>query len=170
MTSVTHTSKNQNLFLMLCALVAFIAAFRFWFDSPITLGIDPSAERCLPDVHVALLVRDKPTDIQKGDLLFWKPTGALAYLDRNYVLKRVAGVPGDKLEVIDGVVKINGETVVSGLPLIDPEKLKPQDFDRTENIPAGKVFMIGTHPRSNDSRYWGYLPVSSVVGKGYEIF
>ena len=161
--------KQQRRFMAACALLAFFVAYRFWFDSPITLGIDPNAESCLPDVHVALLVRDKPESIQKGDLLFWKPAGPLAHLDRTYVLKRVAGIPGDRLEVQDGIVRINGHQVVSGLALINPEKVTVKDFDRTETSPDGHVFMIGTHPLSNDSRYWGYLPVAQVVGKGYKL-
>lgn len=156
--------------MLACALVAFFMGYRFWFDSPVTLAFDPNAESCLPDVHVALLVRDAPEHIQSGDLLYWKPTGALSHLDRAYVLKRVAGVGGDHLEVLDGIVRINGHQVVSGLALINSEKVSVKDFDRSEIIPKGHVFMIGTHPLSNDSRYWGYLPLAQVVGKGYKVF
>ena len=36
-------------------------------------------------------------------------------------------------------------------------------------MPAGKVFVIGTHPNSDDSRYWGYLEVKSLEGVAFKL-
>ena len=75
-----------------------------------------------------------------------------------------------KMAVQYSNVLINGKLVSEGLPLVDTTKVSLRAFERDEVIPQGKFFMTGTHPLSNDSRYWGYLEASTVVGKGYKIF
>ena len=102
--------------------------------------------------------------------MFWKPAGALNYIKQEFVLKRVMGIPGDHLQIKDGIVKINNSIVASGFSLLDNKKIHVSAFARDEVIPPGHVFMVGTHPRSNDSRYWGYLKTQDIVGRGYKIF
>lgn len=162
--------KKQRRIVWGALLVALLAMNYYWFKSPVTIGFDPNDEKCLPDMHLSLLVKQHPAHVERGDLLFWEPSGALSYIKQAYVLKRVSGVPGDRLQVTADEVLVNGEVVAKGLPLVDSTKVSPKAFERDEVIPAGKFFMTGTHPLSNDSRYWGYLDVGSVVGKGYKIF
>jgi conjugal transfer pilin signal peptidase TrbI len=162
--------KKQRRIVWGALLVALLAVNYYWFKSPVTIGFDPNDEKCLPDMHLSLLVKQNPAHVERGDLLFWEPSGALSYIKQAYVLKRVSGVPGDRLQVTGEEVLVNGEVVAKGLPLVDTTKVSTKAFERDEVIPAGKFFMTGTHPLSNDSRYWGYLDVGSVVGKGYKIF
>jgi conjugal transfer pilin signal peptidase TrbI len=163
-------AKKQRRVVWGALLVALLAVNYYWFQSPITIGFDPNDEKCLPDMHISLLIKKHPADIARGDLLFWKPSGALSYVKQAYVLKRVSGVPGDRLQVTGEEVLINGEVVATGLPLLDTTKVSTKALKRDEIIPAGKFFMTGTHPLSNDSRYWGYLDIGAVIGKGYKIF
>ncbi len=158
--------------LQACFLGLFLlgAVNHYILDWPITLGFDPNDEKCLPGVHLTLLV--KSTDVQPkgGDYVFWRPQGALQDVKQAFIMKRVAGVAGDHLTVRNGLVKINGHQIADGLPLIDPSKVSPSAFDRDEVIPVGKLFMVADHPHSYDSRYWGYLDVSSVVGMSHVLF
>lgn len=162
--------KNQRRVVWGALLVALLAMNYYWFKSPITIGFDPNDERCLPDVHVALLVKQSTARAERGDLFYWEPSGALSQIKQAYILKRVSGVPGDRLQIKGTDVLINGEVVAQGLPLVDTTKVPLNAFERDEVIPDGKFFMTGTHPLSNDSRYWGYLESAAVVGKGYKIF
>lgn len=163
--------KNQRRVVWGALLVALLAVNYYWFKSPITIGFDPNDEKCLPDMHLSLLVKQSPARVEHGELLFWEPAGSLSYVKQAYVLKQVSGVPGDRLQVTAGEeVLINGKVVAKGLPLVDKSKVSIKAFERDEVIPEGKVFMTGTHPLSNDSRYWGYLDLTAVVGKGYKIF
>jgi conjugal transfer pilin signal peptidase TrbI len=166
--TINHAKKRKTL-VWGSLLVALLACNYYWFKSPVTIGFDPNDEKCLPDLHLSLLVKQKPTEIKQGDLLFWKPTGALSYIKQEYVLKRVSGVPGDHLQVKGEDVLINGKLVAQGMPLVDVNKVDLAAFERDEVIPAGFVFMTGTHPLSNDSRYWGYLNANAIAGKGYKI-
>lgn len=160
--------KVRGAWLVL--LVGVLMAHFYWFETPIMVGIDPHEDSCLPDMHVALMVKKDVDEAQRDDLLFWKPQGALSHVKQSYILKQVAGIPGDHLVIKGEKVAINGRVVAEGMPLLDKTKVSPEQFERDEVIPEGMVFMRGTHPRSNDSRYWGYLPLAQVTGKAWEVF
>lgn len=162
--------KQKKLFAWTSLLVALLAANYYWFESPVTLGFDPNSEKCIPDLHLSLMVKQPVKQLERGDLVFWKPQGALSYVKQDYVMKRVTGVPGDRLRVKDGRVEINGQLVSDGMPLVDTKSISLKAFERDEVIPRGHVFMSGVHQLSNDSRYWGYLDVAQIVGKAHEIF
>ncbi|WP_454875140.1 signal peptidase I [Paraburkholderia xenovorans] len=151
-------------------LGVLLIAWGFWSKPVITFGFDPQNERCLPDLHLALLVHRAPEAVHDGDLLFWRPSGALAGFKERFILKQVAGVPGDRVTIRNGKVQINGKTVVEGLALARFYHRAESDFERDEIIPPGEFFMVGVHPLSNDSRYWGYLDAGRVAGFAYRLF
>lgn len=160
--------KKDRLLLAFC--VAMVVAILFHGHIPFSFAYDPNEEKCLPDLHLVLLIKKQKTTPANGDLVFWTPSGPLSYVKQKYVLKLVAGIPGDHLTIKDGNVLINGTVVVTGFPLSDVYHHAPKDFERDEIIPAGHVFMIGTNPLSNDSRYWGYLNIDDIKGSGHKVF
>ena len=78
--------------------------------------------------------------------------------------KMVAGLPGDKLVVTNNVAYI-GDRLIGELDLIGKLGKKSGDFDRVMTVPAGKILVIGTEPRSYDGRYWGFLDSKLIIGK-----
>lgn len=161
--------------LRLSLVVAAACAAALYFGhgrSYVSLSWDPHEVNCLPELHLALLVHNQPSKVARGDYLFWRASSisALSYVTDDYVLKRVAGVPGDRLEIRDSKVFVNGDLVAEGLEDAVLYKRRAADYERTEVIPAGRYFMIGTARMSNDSRYWGYLPHDAIVGKGYRVY
>ena len=158
------------LLLCLCAVLAVVVTLLHFEKMPYAWAYDPNEERCLPDLHLALLVKSAATIPAKGDLVFWEPSGSLKDIEQQYVLKRVAGIAGDRLTINGDSVLINRMVVANGFPLSGLYKHASKDFQRNEVIPAGQVFVIGTHPLSNDSRYWGYLTTDAIKGTGYKIF
>ncbi len=162
--------KIPKLQVCLLGLFVLAAVNHYILDWPITLGFDPNDEKCLPGVHLTLLVKSAHPQPKDGDYVFWRPQGALKDIKQAFIMKRVAGAEGDHLLIKNGLVMINGHKIADGLPLIDPSKVAPSAFDRDEVIPAGKLFMIADHPQSYDSRYWGYLDVSAVVGLSHILF
>lgn len=171
MTLVVAKSLSKTPFY--AALTASLSlVLIYWFGLPVSIGYDPQVERCLPDVRLSLLVHQAPSDIHDGDMLvFSKSKDILNYLTTDYAMKIVAGVPGDHLAIRNSKVFVNGKEVASGFPLAETFYHHSSSFyDKEETIPVGKLFMIGTHPLSDDSRYWGYLDRSDVRGIGYKIF
>lgn len=167
------TLPASRIGLSLAIGLLSIAALYFGHGrSFVSLSYDPHAVNCLPELHLALLVHKQPTRIERGDYLFWKASSidALSYVKEDFVLKRVAGVPGDTLRIRGGQVFVNDKLVAEGLEDAVLYKRRPVEFERTEVIPPERYFVVGTARMSNDSRYWGYLPRAAIVGKGYRIY
>jgi len=80
-------------------------------------------------------------------------------------IKRIIGLAGDKVEIKGGIVHINGEAVPE--PYIPKEsKIKPVSRTMKEmTVPPETLFVLGDNrDMSNDSRFWGVVPLSNVQG------
>ena len=154
------------------AAVAIICGALLYFFSGkplLSISWDPHEINCLPELRLALLLHFNPEDVKTGDYVFWKPENELSYVKEDYVLKKVAGVPGDLLLIKDGRILVNGIEVATGLQNAILYSKVPKDFERKTIIPANSYFVIGTAQMSNDSRYWGFLVKKSIAGKGYRL-
>ena len=80
------------------------------------------------------------------------------------LVKLIAGLPGDSVIINKNGVNINGKTWQNSLPL---GFIPAANF--TGKIESGVVIM-GTHPRSFDSRYLGIVPTQDIIGKAYLIW
>ena len=73
-------------------------------------------------------------------------------------VKRVMGMPGDRVEVVGNEVLINGQAVAQG---IGQDRFGvPLELAGGRVLQAGEYYTLLPHPRSMDSRYYG--PVSAV--------
>ncbi len=80
-------------------------------------------------------------------------------------IKRVIGLPGDHIEVSDGVVNING------VALEEPYINAPPSYNGTWDVPEGQYFVLGDNRNnSSDSHNWSYLPRTDIVGKAWIIY
>ncbi len=87
--------------------------------------------------------------------------------DLEYI-KRIIGVPGDVVEVTDGVVRVN-KTVVRENYIADKTTLTNSGFLKNgiaATVPDGYLFVMGDNrPRSSDSREFGPIKQSTVIGQ-----
>lgn len=90
-------------------------------------------------------------------------------LDGKRIVKVVAGLPGDVLEVTNDVAYINGQRW-GDLSLLGSLSASPGAFDRKEVVPDGSVLLLGTTPYSYDGRYYGFVAQSEIKAEAYPIF
>jgi signal peptidase I len=89
------------------------------------------------------------------------------------LVKRVIGLPGEMISLNDGNVYINGHLLPEPfLPLDLRDDTYPgpdsnaYSLKHPYRIPSGDVYVMGDNrPNSCDSRYWGPIPESAIVGK-----
>ncbi len=83
-----------------------------------------------------------------------------------YFVKRVIGLPGDRISIRDGHPVINGHELTDE-PYITPCGLAAEcNMPQTITIPPGHYFMMGDNRGdSDDSRFWGPIPESWIVGE-----
>jgi len=89
------------------------------------------------------------------------------------LVKRVIGLPGETISLSDGQVYINGKLLrepwltTAAATETDPgPSSKPYALQHPYKIPAGNVYVMGDNrAESCDSRYWGPIRESTIVGK-----
>lgn len=81
--------------------------------------------------------------------------------DQDFI-KRLIGMPGDVVEIRKGVVFVNGSPLAEPYRNGDPH---PSDSYGPVTVPARSYFVLGDNrDDSYDSRYWGYVPESDILG------
>ena len=123
---------------------------------------------------------------KRGDVVIFKPPHT-----RNDYIKRLIGLPGDKIKLIDGIVYINSKPVEREFVRTDNKGIaihretmangvnyeirdlgdKPQDNIEEFIVPENHYFFMGDNrDNSNDSRFWGPVPAERIVAKAQIIF
>jgi signal peptidase I len=127
-------------------------------------------------------------EIRRGDIVVFLSPAEPGL----YVVKRIMGVPGDRIHLRDGVVYRNGEKLDEPYVLHDADTndpyrnnfpaVSPSDTNNMNPdwqaelpqhiqgedlvVPPGRYFAMGDHRGvSLDSRYWGFIPQENIIGR-----
>lgn len=121
---------------------------------------------------------------QRGDIIVFKTVNIPGLDFRKDYIKRLAGLPGESIEIKQGKIYINdilidtpnifdriGYTNSSMLRkfggILGPYGLENQSVE----IPEGHYFALGDNSaHSNDSRVWGFVPEENLIGKAFMIY
>ena len=106
---------------------------------------------------------------KRGDVVVFKARVA----EGEEYIKRIIGLPGDKVSVQNGKVYVNNT-------LLD-EKYLPQGLEtqgnlflqdgQTVTVPEGQYFVMGDNrPNSSDSRVWGFVTSQEITGKAWFVY
>lgn len=138
----------------------------------------------LPVIGTKIIEFDEP---KNGDVMVFIPPH-----EAEYFIKRVVGIPGDRVRYEDKTLYINdkkqAQVFIAQLPPEKPRYLvyketlggaehlihrNPYRDTRVREwvIPEGRYFMMGDNrDQSSDSRYWGYASEDQIVGKAIAIW
>ncbi len=129
-------------------------------------------------------------DIKRGDIIVFRYPVDI----RQTFVKRVIGVPGDRIHLLDKQVYRNGEKLSEPYKFHKTEYFDPyrdnfpsapgaQVLDRGMQmldhnlvngevvVPPGSYFAMGDNRDSSlDSRYWGFVPRDNIIGKPLIIY
>lgn len=132
--------------------------------------------------------------VQRGDIIVFK----FPFDDHPYYVKRVIGLPGDRIRIVEQRVFVNGAPLAEPYVIHDPsgddpfaDNFPPSDrgfagievrpewagqiLSYVRNgelvVPPGRYFVMGDNrDRSWDSRYWGFVDDRSIMGRPIVIY
>jgi signal peptidase I len=134
--------------------------------------------------------------LERGDIIVFK----YPYADHQHFVKRLIGLPGDHLKLVDGDVYINGKLLNEPYVVHDPSagyydpfnssfpplrgqmissnvipEWRPNIHKYVQGdemvIPPGEYFAMGDNrDHSQDSRYWGFVDRDAIMGRPFLIY
>lgn len=174
-----RTGIKLGVFLTIAVVAA--ALLRVFVVAPYYIpsaSMEPTLHGCSGCNNDHVLV-DKITyrthDPQRGDIVVFNRPAAWTVTEK-VLIKRVIGLPGDTLTVKSGKLYVNGQlqdesytnpvcpamTSLGESPHPATTKIGP--------IPGGDVFVMGDNRcDSSDSRAFGVVPESSIIGRAFVI-
>jgi signal peptidase I len=103
-------------------------------------------------------------NVERGDMVvFWYPNDP----SKSYI-KRVIGLPGDRVRIDEGDVIVNGRKLSENYV---PEEFKDRGSYPETRVPDGHYYVMGDHrSSSNDSRAWGTVARRFIYGKAVFVY
>ena len=163
---IAWRSSDRHFLLIAVILVAVLAAVVtvLYVIHDVRKIDGPSMEPTLLQSDRVLVTRgyDQP---EVGDIVSFTAVDRNGTLAR--LIKRVVALPGDRVEIIGDSAYVNGELSAAAPRAIvgsESYRLGPM------TVPGDSVYVLGDNrPVSLDSRYLGFIPVSSIAGEAVAV-
>ena len=109
---------------------------------------------------------------ERGDIIVFEfpEDKDKSYFKRRDFIKRVIGLPGDKVEIRNKNVYVNGERYLTPEAVYKDGTMTPGPRDNmpTVTVPPNHYFVMGDNrDRSYDSRFWKFVDRSEIKGKAF---
>jgi signal peptidase I len=182
--------RQQNSLVELVTIVAVALGLALGIQAFLVKPFRIPSESMVPTLEIGQRVlvdrvSFRFSDPDRGDIVVFKPPqgepstcgverasdepcpeGTSERSDTNFI-KRVVGLPGDHLKVVEGSVYINGKRQDEPFARLDAE-CPTCNLPREITIPKGEYYMMGDNRgESADSREWGPVPKKWIIGKAF---
>ena len=98
---------------------------------------------------------------QRGEIIQFRPP---QNPDEPYI-KRIIGLPGDRIRVINGEVYVNDERID------EPYIAAAPRYQSEWGVPEDSLFVLGDNRNnSSDSHSWGPVPMENVIGRALFVY
>lgn len=105
---------------------------------------------------------------ERGDVIIFK------YSDTQDFIKRIIGLPGEKVMLKDGKLYVNGNLLDESNYLNSSVYTNGGDYlkeGETITVPEGRYFVCGDNrPHSSDSRVFGPIDIKNIKGKAWIVY
>lgn len=164
-TTQPHGSFWKEILKFAFITIIIVVPFRIWIAQPFIVSgasMDPSfadgeylvveqiSKRIEPPHRDSVIIFKYPKDTSK------------------YFIKRVIGLPGETIEIRNGVVTIFNKENPDGLTLTEPyiDDQNQKSDNLTVSLGSDEYFVLGDNRlNSLDSRAWGVVPEKLIVGR-----
>lgn len=164
--SPTQETSEWKRFLLDLLETVGLALVLFVIINSVSARVRVDGSSMLPTLHDGEFVlvnklayrMGTPT---RGDIIVFRSTTETD-LD---LIKRIIGVPGDRVVIGGGRVAVNGKS------LDEPYINDAPNYSGDWHVPDGYLFVLGDNRNdSSDSHMWGFLPEKNVIGKALLIY
>lgn len=149
--------KENYIYLIIIALVVLLKIFVI---TPVKVN-GTSMNPTLEEGDIMLLNKLSRNSIKRFDII-------VINYNNDDLIKRVIGLPGDKIEYKDNELYVNGKKIPEKFAKKKDEKLKDYSIESLEHstVPDNYYFVVGDNrPNSLDSRMIGFIHKDNITGK-----
>jgi signal peptidase I len=177
---VSDRSRRWLVRTVIVVVIAAVAAvlLRAFVVQPYYIpsaSMEPTLHGCTGcnDDHVLVdKISYRAHDVRQGDIVVFHRPADAAYIPEKVLIKRVIALPGDVVELKQGRVFVNG--LVLDEPYVNKacgsRPTSPLTTTTRWKIPGNDVFVMGDNRcHSDDSRQFGPIAESSVIGRAFAI-
>ena len=167
----TGSKKNQNqnswkgllVWILIALLLRWQAVEPRWIPSGSMIPTLQIQDRILIEKITPRLNNKLNKHLNLNTIVIFKPPKILieaGYSDGSALIKRVVGLPGDKIEVTDGKLYRNGKEIN------EPWIKEPIQYEMDAiNVPEYSLWVLGDNRNNSlDSHVWGALPEKNLIG------
>lgn len=156
--------RSRLLKILLLVVLILVAGFAVLLlaAKPYMVPTDSMRPTLLTGDYV--FATNSPGTLRRGDIAWFRPPSGPN--TRGVFVKRIIGIPGDRIRITAGAVDRNGQRLAEPYAVYDALRHNPSAENAETVVPPNTYYVLGDNrDGSMDSRNFGCVPVENFNGK-----